>query len=193
VNSICLQENTPATVRLGLSPPVRSTDDLLPLVYDQLRQIAVRCLRYERPGHTWQPTALVHEAYLRLAQPEGDGWPDRDRFFAAAANVIRQLLVQHARGKARLKRGGGWQRIPREEAIRRGAVNDEELLGLDEAMQQLGQNDPVKERIVELRFFAGLPMDRVAEMMGMSPRTAARQWRLARAWLRLQLEEASAE
>jgi RNA polymerase sigma-70 factor (ECF subfamily) len=173
-------------------PSSPSTEDLVPLVYDELRQIAARSMRAERSNHTWQPTALVHEAYLRLAGANDGCWASRDQFFAAAANLIRQLLVQHARRRKRLKRGGGWRRIPIETALDQGQTTDDELLALDEAMRELGGENPAWERIVELRFFGGLPMNRVAEILGVSPRTVARRWRLARAWLKLRLEPASA-
>jgi RNA polymerase sigma factor (TIGR02999 family) len=164
-------------------------DALMPLIYDELRRLADDYLREERPGHTLQATALVNEAYVRLVGSESGPWQNRAHFFAAAATAIRRILLQHARAKKSLKRGGDWKRVSLDAAA--GGMNDESatrIIAVDEALRRLAAIDPVKARLVELRFFAGLSADETAEAMRLSPRTAARQWALARAWLSRELE-----
>jgi RNA polymerase sigma factor (TIGR02999 family) len=159
---------------------------LLPLVYDELRKLASRKLAAEKPGQTLQPTALVHEAYLRLVgQEQPRSYKDRGHFFAAAAAAMRRILIDRARRKQTLKRGGGRQRQPLEALA--AHEPDAELLALDEALQRLAAADPLKARLVELRYFAGLTGDQAAEVLGISPTTADRHWAYARAWLQAEV------
>jgi RNA polymerase sigma factor (TIGR02999 family) len=162
----------------------RAAERLLPLVYDELRRLAARRLAQEKPGQTLQPTALVHEAYLRLV---GSGapahWDGCGHFFAAAAAAMRRILVEQARRKRSLKRGGSRQRKPADlDALLAGGLA-QEVLALHEALEQLAAHDPVKAKLVEMRFFAGLTLEQAAECLGIAPRTADRAWRYARAWL----------
>jgi RNA polymerase sigma factor (TIGR02999 family) len=161
----------------------RAAEELLPLVYDELRQLAARELAREKPGQTLQPTALVHEVYLRLAGVEGEPrlYRDRRHFFAVAAVAMRRILINHARGKQTQKRGGGLQRQAVEDVA--APESDEELLALDEALEKLAARDPEKAQLVELRYFAGLTSEQAADVLGISARTADRHWAYARAWL----------
>lgn len=161
---------------------------VLPLVYDELRQIASRQLRQERGGHTLQATAVVHEAYLRLSGHAGFEWPSRAHFFAFAAHLIRRILVDHARHRNRAKRGGGLERVTLAEAADLSLERAPDLVALDEALTQLESLDPRKAAVVELRFFAGLTLDETAEQLGVSSETVGREWRRARAWLFDQLQ-----
>ncbi len=165
-----------------------AVNELMPLVYDELRSLASRCLRSERPGHTLQATSLVHEAYLRLVGAEDQSWENRAHFFATAAMAIRHILVEHARRRKRLKRGGDRQRLSLDEVEPSAPQDDEQLVLLDEALTRLAEFDPQKARTVELRFFAGLTVDEVAAVLGCSASTVAREWRVARAYLRTELE-----
>ena len=157
---------------------------LLPLVYEELRKLAARKLAQEKPGQTLQATALVHEAYLRLV---GGGtevrWDSRGHFFGAAAEAMRRILVENARRKGRQKRGGALARVDLDEAELACRIPPDDLLALDEALARLAAEDPVKARLVELRFFAGLSLEEAAEVLGVSAATAKRYWRYARAWL----------
>lgn len=160
---------------------------LIPLVYGELHRLAGAQLRREMPGHSLQPTMLVHEAYLRLAGPGDDrtpgGWANRRHFFAAAAEAMRRILVENARRKGRLKHGGGRRREqPDLEAVAAGD-SDEQLLALHEALEKFAAHDPVKARLVELRFFTGMTLEQAAECLDISLSTADRGWRYARAWL----------
>src|SRR5947209_476612 len=158
--------------------------DLLPLVYEQLRAMAARKMRQERCGQTLQATALVHEAYLRLVgDAGGPQWDGRWHFFAAAAEAMRRILVENARSRRRLKRGGGAQRVSLEAMDLTVDDPSPDLLALDEALLELEQKHPEKAQLVKLRYFAGLTMDEAALAMGISPRTAGRAWSYARAWL----------
>jgi RNA polymerase sigma factor (TIGR02999 family) len=160
----------------------QAAEALLPLVYDELRRLAAHHLAGEAPGQTLQPTALVHEAYLRLVgRSDGNPWTDSRHFFAAAAEAMRRLLIDNARRKQTQKRGGGCQRQPLDGVAAPQA--DEELLALDDALSQLAAKDPQKARLVELRYFAGLTSDQAAQVLGISPTTADRHWAYARAWL----------
>jgi RNA polymerase sigma factor (TIGR02999 family) len=163
----------------------RAAEDLLPLVYDELRRIAAIQLADERPGQTLDATALVHEAYLRLvpdARPLAD-FANSRHFFAAAAEAMRRILVETARRKGRAKHGGGRRReYPDLDALR-AAVPGEELLALHEALEQFAAHDPAKAKLVELRYFAGLTLEQAADCLDISLSTAARAWRYARAWL----------
>jgi RNA polymerase sigma factor (TIGR02999 family) len=166
---------------------------LLPLVYDELRQLAAIRLSSEAPGQTLQPTALVHEAYLRLLGPAGAKirWDHRGHFFAAAAEAMRRILIENARRKQRLKRGGGLRRAPEdmnEIAAPESEIGQLDLLALDEAIEELGQHDPMVASFVKLRYFAGLTHEQAAKALDVSPRVADRYWALARAWLFRRLE-----
>jgi RNA polymerase sigma factor (TIGR02999 family) len=162
---------------------------LLPLVYDELRKLAARKLAREQPGQTLQATALVHEAYLRLV---GDGeeqrWDRRGHFFAAAATAMHRILVERARRKRRRIHGGELQRRELHPDLAASPEPDEGLLALDAALARLAERDPVKARLVELRYFAGLTGDQAARVLGISPKTADRYWVYARAWLRREME-----
>jgi RNA polymerase sigma factor (TIGR02999 family) len=162
-----------------------AADQLLPLVYDELRKLAAARLANQTPGQTLQPTALVHEAYLRLVgDPAGDDWDNRGHFFAAAAEAMRRILVENARRKGRAKRGGGLTRRDLDAAEQvTGPEVCEDLLALDEALTKLASADPQAARLVELRYFAGLSIPEAARILGISPRTADRLWAFARAWL----------
>ncbi len=166
-----------------------AAEQLLPLVYDELRQLAAQKLAGEKPGQTLQPTALVHEAYLRLA---GEGaephWDSRGHFFAAAAEAMRRILVEHARRKGALKRGGDLGRQDLEEVQLAAPEPQEDLLALDEALNRLAVTDPAAASLVQLRYFAGLTLPEAAQALGISPRSAGRLWAYARAWLRREIE-----
>lgn len=161
-------------------------DRLMPLVYGELRRLAARSLEGERKDHTLQPTALVHEAYLRLAGGAVPRWQDRAHFFAVAAQVMRRLLVDHARARRTDKRGGAARRLPLDKALEIGspdAGDPELLLALDEALVELAAHDPRKAHIIELRFFGGLTLEETAEVEGVATSTVILEARLARAWL----------
>lgn len=161
---------------------------LLPLIYAELRRLAAAHLAREAPGHTLQPTALVHEAYLRLVGPAGDRrWNGRAHFFGAAAEAMRRILVESARRKQRVKHGGGLHRRDLEEFDVPVAPPPEDLLALDEALARLAADDAEAARVVDLHFFAGLSIEEAAEALGVSRATAYRQWAYARAWLRCEL------
>lgn len=159
-------------------------DHLLPLVYKELKQIATRALRSEREGHTLQPTALVHEAYLRMVGSENVPWQNRAHFLGCAARVMRNILVDHARARIADKRGGDAQRVTLSEAFLQADRCDVDLVALDDALSALAAFDEEKGRIVEMRFFGGLTEEEIAEVLGVSERTVRRSWTLARAWLR---------
>jgi RNA polymerase sigma factor (TIGR02999 family) len=158
---------------------------LLPAVYQELRRLAARQLASERAEHTLSPTALVHEAYLRLVDADGRlrQWNSRGHFFAAAAEAMRRILVDSARRKRAFKRGGDLGRIPLEDACIGGPQRDRDLLALDEALSRLEQQHPHLAQLVKLRYFAGLTMPQTAETLGISLRTAERNWTYAKAWL----------
>jgi len=160
-------------------------DKLVPLVYAELRRIAAAKMRAERGGHTLQPTALVHEAWLRLMNQHGSGWQNRDQFFAIAAQAMRRILVDHARKRHAAKRGDGDASVDLDEVSRALAVTlpDERLLALDEALKGLAALDERQARIIELRFFAGLSVEETASVLGISPTTVKRDWATGRAWL----------
>lgn len=166
----------------------RAFDDLMPLVYDPLRKLAARCLQSERPGHTLRATALVHEAYLRLADSNSD-FQDRMQFYAVAARVMRHILVDHARAHSRQKRGGGAHQITLDEAVMVGAEPSAALLELDQAMNRLAAIDPRKSQVVELLFFGGLTYDESAAALNISPATLHRDLKLAKAWLHRELSQ----
>jgi RNA polymerase sigma factor (TIGR02999 family) len=166
----------------------QAASQLLPLVYDELRRLAAARLAGEGAGHTLQPTALVHEAYLKLIGPDAQRpWNGRVHFFSAAAEAMRRILIDHARKKHRLRRGGGMKRVVLEDMDDLALVADgggtDELLALDEALNQLAAADPRKADLVRLRYFAGLTQEEAAELLGISRATADRHWAFARAWL----------
>lgn len=169
--------------------------DLLPLVYDELRRLASQWLAQESPGQTLQPTALVHEAFVRLTGTGGPetGWDSRRHFFGAAAESMRRLLVENARRKNRLKHGGGRSRVSLDAADSVAEVPSEELLALDEALTRLTAHDPIKAEVVKLRFFAGLTMPEVAQSLEISLTTAERYWTYARTWLYAELADEEQE
>jgi RNA polymerase sigma factor (TIGR02999 family) len=156
---------------------------LLPLVYGELRRQARACLARERSDHTLSPTALVHEVFLKLAEGGQPAWQDRAHFFAVASRLMRQILVDHARRRHAAKRGRSGERIPLEEALTFSNEKSAGLLALDDALGRLAQNDERQCRIVEMKFFAGLSMEEIAEVLRVSPRTVKREWTMARAWL----------
>lgn len=156
---------------------------LLPLVYDGLRKVAANYLRKERVGHTLQPTALVHEAYLKLIDISQINWQDRAHFFAAASQMMRHILVDHARARRREKRGGALQQVALDEAVSFTDEKDFDLLALEDALQQLAAFDEQQSKIVELRFFGGLTIEETALVLKISPATVKREWTMAKAWL----------
>jgi RNA polymerase sigma factor (TIGR02999 family) len=163
----------------------QAADQLLPLVYDELRRLAAQHLAQERPGQTLQATALVHEAYLRLVGPDGRGhaWDNRRHFFAAAARAMRQILVEHARRKAAVKHGGGALRLDLEQIEPAIPEPRADLLALNDALTRLAAVEPTAAELVQLRYFGGLTIAEAAEILGIAPRSADRLWAYARAWL----------
>ena len=161
----------------------QAQSDLIPLVYDELRRLAEARMRKERPDHTLQPTALVHEAYLRLVGGPAVDWQDRAHFFAIASRLMRRILVDHARAHHAGKRGGPEQKLALDENLVLTGEKSEDLLALDEALVKLGEQDPRLVQVVEMRFFGGLSAEEIADVLGISPRTVKRDWSLARAWL----------
>lgn len=162
---------------------------LVPLVYDELRRIAARQLRGERSNHTLQPTELVHEAFMRLVR-QNVSWQNRAHFFGVAAEIMRRLLVDHARKKRADKRGAGMETIALDERIEWPAARDLDIVALDECLTALAELDPQQARVVELRFFAGLSIEETAEVLGVSDSTVKREWRVARAWLLREMQRA---
>jgi len=158
-------------------------DKLLPLVHTELRRIAQRQMSQERPGHTLQATALVNEAYLKLAGQQGFDWQNRAHFFAVCAQVMRHILIDHARAHARDKRGGGAVKVSLNDALVVAEDQASHFIALDEALRRLESLDPQKGKIVELRYFGGLSVEEAAEVMNISPRTVRREWQRAKAWL----------
>jgi RNA polymerase sigma factor (TIGR02999 family) len=174
----------------------KAAADLLPLVYDELRKLAAARLAREEPGQTLQATALVHEAYLRLIDaPQDPHWNGRGHFFAAAAEAMRRILINRARDRGRLKRGGGWRRLRLEHLDLSVAEPPDELLILNDALDKLAHEDPACAELVKLRFFAGLTLDEAAKTLGIVRRTADRYWAFARSWLyaALRKDEEAAE
>lgn len=166
-----------------------AADRLMPLVYDQLRGLARSMLNQESPGQTLQPTALVNETYLRMADQTRVDWRGKTHFFAIGAKMMRRILVDHARSKKRQKRGGGFQRIPLSDELRVTNRNDEDVLAVEAALSKLAELDPRQAQIVELRFFGGLTVEEVAEVLGVSKRTVESDWTMLRAWLRKELSD----
>ena len=164
-------------------------NQLMPLVYDELRRLASRYLRQERPGHTLQTTALVHEAYLKLVDQKNNNFQNRVQFFAVAAQVMRHILVDFARSRRAFKRGGDYCRLSLDEAALSSEERDPDLLTLSEALNSLAEIDPQQSRVVELRVFGGLTVEETAEALGISPRTVKREWSMAKAWLHKQMKD----
>ena len=160
-----------------------AVDLLLPVIYDELRKLAANYLRRERPDHTLQPTALVHEAYLKLVDQTRVNWQNRAHFFGVAAQIMRRLLVDHARKHSAEKRGQDFQKLSLDEDIDRAVERSAELIALDDALKALAVLDQQKARMVELRYFGGLSIEETADVMGVTPTTIKRHWRMARAWL----------
>jgi RNA polymerase sigma factor (TIGR02999 family) len=165
-----------------------AAEQLLPVVYDELRKLAAEKMAQEKPGQTLQATALVHEAYLRLVDvKQAQHWNSRGHFFAAAAEAMRRILIESARGKAREKRGGDWQRVDFEELNVATSISPDQLVSLDDALARLAALDPLAGELVKLRYFAGLALDQAAAALGVSTATAYRHWAYARAWLHSEL------
>ncbi len=170
----------------------RAAERLLPLVYDELRRLADARLRRTPPGHTLQATALVHEAYLKLVGSSDPGWDHRGHFFAAAAQAMREILVDHARRKGALKRGGDRLRLDADPDDLPAADRAADVLALESALERLEALDPRKARVVVLRFYGGLTHEQIAAVLGTSPRTVEREWRFARSWLKADMQEGEA-
>ena len=169
---------------LDLSGGDRSAVDLLlPVIYDELRRLAANYLRRERPDHTLQPTALVHEAYLHLVDQTRVNWQNRAHFFGVAAQIMRRLLIDHARKHNAEKRGQDYEKLSLDENIDRLVERSEDLIALDDALNALAAFDEQKARLVELRYFGGLSIEETADVLGVTPTTVKRHWRLAKAWL----------
>ena len=170
-------------LRNAVGGDARASDQLLPLIYAELKEMAQRQLRRESPGHTLQPTALVHEAYLHLVDQSGASFHDRHHFFAVAATAMRRILIDHARTRGRLKRGGGQHRVDLDDAVDAVAESGVDLQDLDAAMKALETVDSRKAKLVELRFFVGLTIEQAADVLHISPATAKREWLVAKGFL----------
>jgi len=164
-------------------------DDLTPLIYAELRRLAKRYLRQERPDHTLQATALVHEAYLQLVNQRQVRWQNRAHFIGLAAQLMRRILLQHARRRQADKRGGAAHKLTLDESLGLSTERDINLIALDQSLTALEVLDPQQGRIVELRFFGGLTVDETAEVLGVSPRTVDREWRMVKAWMKSRLAQ----
>jgi RNA polymerase sigma-70 factor, ECF subfamily len=156
---------------------------LIPVVYDELRRLAAHYMRQERPDHTLQATALVHEAFLRLTRQKDVNWQGKAHFFGVAAKLMRQILIDHARGRLREKRGSGGQKLPLDEGLLLTEARSAELVAVDAALDRLAKLDSRQARIVELRFFGGLSVEETAKVVGVSSKTVKRDWSVAKAWL----------
>ena len=165
----------------------KALDKLMPIVYEELRRQAARYLRKEQPGHTLQTTALIHEAYVRLVDQRHVQWQNRAHFFGIAAQLMRRILVDHARTKKRVKRGGSDVKVSIDDANVAVKGQDLDVVALDEALQRLAEIDEQQSRVVELRFFSGLTVEETAEVMGISKATVKRDWSMAKAWLHREL------
>jgi RNA polymerase sigma-70 factor (ECF subfamily) len=180
-------------VTLLLSALTRGDDGaaskLIPVVYDELRRLAASYMRRERPDHTLQATALVHEAFLKLVEQRSVNWQSRAHFFGVAAQLMRRILIDHARGHLRQKRGGEHKKVSLDEAFIFSEQQSAELLAVDESLTRLSKLDQRQGRVVELRFFGGLGVEEAAEVLGISPKTVKRDWSIAKAWLYADLKE----
>lgn len=161
--------------------------ELIPLVYEELHRLAARYMRREKQGHTLQTTALVNEAYLRLVRQQCANWQNKASFLGLAAKLMRRILVDHARLRRQIKRGGGYQKLALDEALYVSETRSHDLLALDDALSTLAKLDPRQSEIVEMRFFGGLTEDEIAATLKISPRTVRRDWNIAKAWLYMQL------
>jgi RNA polymerase sigma factor (TIGR02999 family) len=161
----------------------KAADELLPLVYEELRKLAAHKMASEAPGQTLQPTALVHEAWLRLTAAESKTWDTRGHFFAAAAEAMRRILIERARAKSRLRRGNRAEHVPLEHATAASDDPPETVLAMNEALERLIARDPFKAEVVKMRYFVGLSQDEIAQALGVSVPTIRRHWAIARAWL----------
>jgi len=166
-----------------------AAEKLVPLVYDELKRLARGYMRRERPDHTLQTTALVHEAYMRLVQQRKPNWQCRSHFFGIAAQIMRRILLDHARGHLRQKRGGPAQVLRLDEALTFSREQSEELVKLNAALERLSAIDPRQSKIVELRYFGGLGVEETSEVLGISPKTVKRDWAVAKAWLHGELSD----
>ena len=175
-------------LRSAEKPELRGADELLPLVYDELRALARARVAREAPGQTIQATVLVHEAYLRLVGDADPGWNGRAHFFGAAALAMRRILVEQARRKQRIKHGGGRDRVELDDGCAVVAAPGDDLLAVDEAVRRLEEKDPRKGRIVNLRYFAGLTAEETARALDVSVGTVEREWRFIKAWLQVELD-----
>lgn len=164
-------------------------DELYPLVYDELHRLARRYMSRERKGHTLQTTALINEAYVRLVDQKNVNWANRSHFFAISAQIMRRILIDHARRHAYAKRGGGAQQVSLEEVAAIAPGQGRELVRLDEALKSLAERDPRRSQVVELRYFGGLNNEEIAGVLNVSENTVTRDWNMARAWLYQQLTE----
>jgi RNA polymerase sigma factor (TIGR02999 family) len=181
-----------STLCAATSGDAAAAADLLPAVYDELRRMAARMLRRERAGHTLQPTALAHEAFLKLIDQSRVQWQGRVHFLAVAATAMRRILVNHAKARGRIKRGGPAahrQRVPLDDALESFEERAVDLEALDEALQRLAAFDPQQARLVELRFFGGMTVEEAADALGISVRTVHREWDVAKAWLRGEVDK----
>jgi RNA polymerase sigma-70 factor, ECF subfamily len=180
-------------VTLLLSALTRGDDGaatkLIPVVYNELRRLAGSYMRRERVDHTLQATALVHEAYLKLVEQRSVDWQSRAHFFGVAAQLMRRILIDHARGHTRQKRGGEQRKVSLDEAFVFSEKQADELLAVDDSLNRLAEIDPRQARVVELRFFGGLSVEEAAEVLGVSPKTVKRDWSVAKAWLYADLKE----
>jgi RNA polymerase sigma-70 factor (ECF subfamily) len=163
-------------------------EELMPLVYEELRRLAHRCMSRERPGHTLQTSALVDEAYLRLVDQQNIRWQDRAHFFGIAARLMRQVLIDYARKRRYAKRGGDARRVSLDEALIVSKERAADVVALDDALKSLAEIDPRQSQIVELRFFGGLSIEETAQVLAVSPGTVMRDWTLAKAWLRREIK-----
>lgn len=189
------QPSPPSSTISQLLESVRKGDadaafTLMPLLYNELHRLALHYMRNERPGHTLQATALVNEAYLKLIDQREANWESRSHFIAVAAQVMRNVLIDHARGRQRVKRGGLQQKVPLEDVVLISEEQTDNLIALDTAMKRLEEMDARQSRIVELRYFGGLTVEQTAEVLGISPKTVKRDWAVARAWLHRELRTA---
>jgi RNA polymerase sigma factor (TIGR02999 family) len=169
---------------------LKAAEELLPLVYDELRRLAAHKMANEAAGHTLQPTALVHEAWLRLnGGMQGSSWNGRAHFFGAAAEAMRRILIERARQKAAVKRGAGWERVDLEKVDIAADADSDTILFVNEALEKLQREDPKAAELIKLRFFGGLTLEEAAEVLGFSERTAKRCWAFARAWLYTEMRQ----
>jgi RNA polymerase sigma factor (TIGR02999 family) len=183
-----LDDDVGRTRLAELLESARDRDALLPALYKELRRLAHHYLAHERPGHTLQATALVHEVYLRLIPQGEETWEDRGKFVAFAAHMMREILVDYARSRNRQKRGGEYAHAPLDESVAAVDADFARWEDLDRALDRLAQLDPRQAKVVELRYFGGLTVDEAAHVLSVSPKTVKRDWSVARAWLRRELE-----